>query len=66
MNSIKEMIGNTINLIGSPLGIFILILFAIIIIEAFIIWLLIWVIKNQFNKNKGEIKNEQSNNLSKN
>ena len=54
MNSIKEMIGNTLNFIGSPLGIFILILFVIIIAEALIIWLLIWIIKNQFNKNKGE------------
>lgn len=54
MNSIKEMMGNTLNFIGSPLGIFILILLAIIIAEALIIWLLIWIIKNQFSKNKGE------------
>lgn len=46
--------GNTLNFIGSPLGIFILILLAIIIAEALIIWLLIWIIKNQFSKNKGE------------
>ncbi len=60
MNNIKEMVGNTINFIGSPLGIFILILLVIIIAEALIIWLLIWIIKNQFNKNSGVRTNEQT------
>lgn len=50
MNSIKEMIGNTINFIGSPLGIFIIILFVIIIVEALVIWLLLWVLKNNFKR----------------
>jgi hypothetical protein len=62
MNSIKGMIGNTITLIGSPIGIFILILFVIIIIEALVIWLLLWIIKNQFNKNLGVKTNEQARN----
>jgi len=58
LEKLKEMIQNTINLIGSPLGIFILILFVIIVVEAMIIWLLIWIIKNQFNKNSGGNRNE--------
>lgn len=62
MNNIKELIGNTINFIGSPLGIFILILLAIVIAEALIIWLLLWIIKNQFNKNSGVKTNEQARN----
>lgn len=49
-NSLKEMIGNTINFIGTPIGILILILFFIILIESFIIWLLIWILKNNFKK----------------
>lgn len=57
LNNIKEMIGNTINFLGTPIGIFIMILIFIVLVESLIIWLLIWVIKNQFNKNK-EVKED--------
>jgi hypothetical protein len=53
MNSIKEMIENTINFLGTSAGITIIILLIIILIQFLIIWLLIWIIKNQFNKNSG-------------
>lgn len=49
-----EAIKNTMSFIQTPIGIFILILLTIIIIESFVIWLLIWVLKNQFNKNSKE------------
>lgn len=52
VNSFFNMINNTLNFIGTPAGIFILILLALVIVEFLIIVLLIWIIKNQFDKNK--------------
>ena len=57
LTNLKEMIGNTINFLGTPIGIFIMILIFIILVESLIIWLLIWIIKNNFKKT-----NEVSNN----
>ena len=45
-----DAIENTISFMQTSIGIFIFILIAIIIAESLIIWLLIWIIKNQFNK----------------
>ncbi len=56
-NNFKEMINNTINFLGTPIGILIIILVLIVFVESFIIWLLIWILKNNFKKT-----NEVSNN----
>ena len=61
LNNLKEMIGNTINFLGTPIGIFIMILIFIILVESLIIWLLVWIIKNNFKKT-----NEVSNGTAKN
>lgn len=36
------------------------------LLATLVIFILIWVLKNQFNKNKGETQNESNNNLPKN
>lgn len=57
LNNFKEMINNTINFLGTPLGIFIMILIFIVLVESLIIWMLVWILKNNFKKT-----NEVSNN----
>lgn len=54
MNNIKEMIENTMNFLGTSAGVTIIVLLCIVVVESLIIWLLIWIIKNQFNKNSRE------------
>ena len=58
MNNIKEMIENTMNFLGTSAGVTILVLLCIVVVESLIIWLLIWIVKNQFNK-KSEGSNQQ-------
>jgi nitrogen fixation-related uncharacterized protein len=57
VTNILNAIQNTINFLQTSTGIFILILIAIVAVESLVIWLLIWIIKNQFDKNKGEKNN---------
>ena len=49
-----QEINNTIEFLGSGLGIFVLVLLCIILVQFLVIWLLVWVLKNNFKGNENK------------